>query len=293
MGGCPYVRRCTATTRSCCACRSWASPTASSPCSPAGTAGSGRPPRACAGPPPGSGPGWSRSATWTSRSPATRGPRAQPAHDPAGREHRAVRQAARPRLPPLHRGQRRRRDGRAAHPGRVRAGAAAVPADPGGAAGAVGRRARQHAGARRVPAAGDGDGRLGAGAGRVRGLRHPGPARRVRRPVRRRRSAPTAGRPARPARPRPRVELMIALTSGDWTHRRPQRGRPAPRVQWPGGGAPAVAPGARATLAAVGRPHRWRDMKRTRPPPSRRRRIRPAPARRRCRARRCPSTSRS
>ena len=70
--------------------------------------------------------------------------------------------------------------------------------------GAGRRRARQHAGARRLPAAGDGPRRLGAGADRLRGLRHAGaaPARSPYRPGAR--SAPTAGRPARPTRRRPR-----------------------------------------------------------------------------------------
>ena len=55
----------TATTGSCCAPRSWVRPTASSPCSPGAPGGSAPSPRACAGPSPGSAPGWSRSPTST------------------------------------------------------------------------------------------------------------------------------------------------------------------------------------------------------------------------------------
>ena len=55
---------------SCCAPTRWARPTASSRSSPRSAGGSGRWPRACAAPSPGSGRGWSRS--WSSTSSATR-----------------------------------------------------------------------------------------------------------------------------------------------------------------------------------------------------------------------------
>ena len=146
----------------------------------------------------------------------------------------------RPRLSALHGGERDRGDGRAAHPGRARAGAAAVPAHPRRAAGAVGGGARQHAGARRVPAAGDGDGRLGAGAAPS--------ARSAARPGRHAAFAVPAGgavcpdcRPAGATRPAPStLELMIALVAGDWgvadaserSHRRECSGLVAAHLQW-------------------------------------------------------------
>ena len=75
----------------------------------------------------------------------------------------------------------------------------------------------------RLPDPVDVAGRLGTGAGRVRGVLGARPARAPStcRPAAR--SARTAARPARPARSRSRWTLMAALLSGDWAARRRRR----------------------------------------------------------------------
>ncbi len=102
MGGC----RSTVTRRSSCAPRSWARPTGSSPCSPGGSARSGRSARACGG----RRPAVRRPARAgdAHRRPGLRGP--QPRHgdpgrdDPAlGRRHRPRLHARGPRRPPSSR----------------------------------------------------------------------------------------------------------------------------------------------------------------------------------------------
>ena len=249
------VDRSTATTRWSCACRSWASPTGSSPCSPAGTAGSGPRPRACGAPRRGSAPGWSRSATSTCSSPATSATTRRSLH--------TIRQVESIELYGKHLGRDYPRYTAASAIAETAERLTPVEHEPslrlfqltlGALRALAGGRARQHAGARRVPAAGDGHRRLGAGAGRVRGLR--------RRPGRHAAfSVPPGGvvcpdcRPPGAARPAPAtLELMVALAGRRLERRRRQRAAPPARVQRPGGGAPAVAPGARATLAAAGRP---------------------------------------
>ncbi len=135
--------------------------------------------------------------------------------DPAGREHRAVRQAARPRLSPVHGGQRDRRDGRAADPDRARAVAAAVPPHARRAEGLAGA---EHASTLVLDAYLL---RAMATAGWAPALAEcavcgtPGPAHRVRR---------AAGgvvcpdcRPPGAARPAPAtIDLMVSLVDGDW-----------------------------------------------------------------------------
>ena len=166
----------------------------------------------------------------------------------------AVRQAVPRRLSPLHGGQRDRRDRRAAHPGRAGAVAAAVPAHPG-------RAARRCRGASTPP-------RLVLDAYLLRGMALAGWAPALiacavcGTPGRHRAfSVPAGGavcpdcRPPGAAHPAPAtIDLMSALTSGDWRVADATETGGPPGVQRPGRGAPAVAPGARATLAAAGRP---------------------------------------
>ena len=107
-------------------------------------------------------------------------------------------------------------------------------------------------GARRLPAALAGGGRLGAGVQRLRPLRRARPAPGVRRPAAGGSVCPQC-RPPGSAAPHPQtLELLAALLAGDWDDGRRQRAARAGGRQRPGRRLPAVAPGARAALAAAG-----------------------------------------
>ena len=250
MARCPS----TATRRSSCAPRSWARPTASSPCSPASTAGCGRWPRA--------------SARRTSRFGARLEPFGHvdvqlyegrsPRHRHPGRVDRARTAAALvARLPAL--------DRRARRCSRRPSGCTDEEREPavqqylllvGGLRVAGRRRARPGPGARRLPAAVPGGRRLGAVLRRLRPLRRAGPAPRVLGRRRRRgvRRVPAA-RLGRPGPGDPRAARRPAHRR--LGRRRRQRVDRARReAQRPGRGVPPVAPRARTALAAARRARR-------------------------------------
>ena len=229
--------RSTATRPSSCAPRSWARPTGSSRCSPAGTAGSGRSPRASgarlAVRRAGRAVQARRPAAATRAARSTSSPRPRRS-TPFGERHRR-------RLRALHRGHGGARDRRAAHRRGARAGAAALPARRRRAARARRGGAHAGAGARRVPAAGDGGRRLRAGARRLRPVRRS-PARTGSSPSRPAAScAPSTARPARRTVVRsPRSSCSHALLEGDWAvadaseprHPREGSGLVAAYLQW-------------------------------------------------------------
>ena len=137
------------------------------------------------------------------------------------------------------------------------------------------RRARDRAGARRLPAALARRRRLGAELPRLRALRRPGPAQGLQ-PRQRRHRLPVV--PHRPARRRPALqtlELLAALLAGDWAVADASAHAAPPRGQRPGRRLPAVAPRARA-CARCGWWSGYDDTAPSRTPPGRGRRRVPA-----------------
>ena len=205
----------------------------------------------------------------------------------------------------LHLRDRHRGDRRAADRGGAGAVAAAVPAGGVRAAGAGGDRPRSVPGAGCLPAAGDGAGRLGAGADRVRALRHARSARGL--PHRLRRAAlpglPGAGSVGT-VRPAP---ATVAADGGAGRRRlgRPPRRRPASpagrrpawsrpccsgisngacgRWRWSTGAATSRSAGDRPGILAL-----RSDGPGPRQPRAADTRIPAAPGRRHCRRRPCP-----